>query len=202
MLKIIAPKTSKKLPVFLKEAETASLLKTVSSVADDWDSLNTAMLFTIFYSTGMRLSELLHLQDERVDFARNEIRVLGKGNKERIIPISRELAEQIRRYSRLKQERFESCPDNTLLVTKKGRKMYPKYAWILINQLLGTETSLVKRSPHILRHSFATHLMNHGAGLNAVKELLGHGSLAATQVYIHNTVERLKEIHKKNHPRP
>jgi integrase/recombinase XerC len=126
--------------------------------------------------------------------------VLGKGNKERIIPVSKEVIVIIRDYQQWKRKEFENT-EEVLLVTAKGKKMYPKYAYLLVKQYLGDIKTLDKKSPHILRHTFATHLMNGGADLNAVKELLGHSSLASTQVYTHNTIEKLKDVHKKAHPK-
>jgi len=150
----------------------------------------------------MRLSELLNLKESQIDFERKQIKVLGKGNKERIIPVNKDLLKMIRDYQHQKAKEFaDKKTDLVLLVTEKGKKLYPKYAWLLVNDHLGRSSSLDKKSPHVLRHSFATHLMNNGADLNAVKELLGHSSLAATQVYTHNTIGKLKEIHKKAHPK-
>jgi integrase/recombinase XerC len=162
--------------------------------------LNAKMLISIFYATGMRLSELINLKEKQIDFSRSQIKVLGKGNKERIIPVSKKVLELIKIYQALKRKEFEK-PDDTLLVTEKGKKLYPKYAYLLVNQVLGSASTLDQKSPHVLRHTFATHLMNNGADLNAVKELLGHSSLASTQIYTHNTIEKLKDIHKKAHPK-
>ena len=200
MGQVISQKKGRRLPVFVKEEEARSLNAVLQAGAEDWKSLNARMLVAIFYATGMRLSELIGLKDQQIDPDREQIKVLGKGNKERVIPVSRELLDLIKEYQRLRKKEFAEA-DETLLVTEKGKKMYPRYAWQLVNRVLGESSSLDKRSPHVLRHSFATHLMNHGADLNAVKELLGHSSLAATQVYTHNTIEKLKDIHKKAHPR-
>lgn len=200
MGQVISPKKSKRLPVFVREDDTQLLVKNLEVAAEDWKSLNTKMLVSIFYATGMRLSELIGLKEGQVDVSRGQIKVLGKGNKERIIPVSEELMTAVREYQVLKRKEFGDSGE-TLLVTEKGKKLYPKYAWTLVNQALGEASTLDKKSPHVLRHSFATHLMNHGADLNAVKELLGHSSLAATQVYTHNTIGKLKDIHKKAHPR-
>ena len=197
---IIAPKISKRLPVFVKEADTKQLLETLNASTEDWKTLNAKMLISLFYATGMRLSELINLKEKQLDPGRSQLRVLGKGNKERIIPVSKELFAEIRKYQDLKRKTFETKED-VLLVTEKGRRMYPKYAWLLVNKYLGQASTLDKKSPHVLRHTFATHLMNNGADLNAVKELLGHASLAATQVYTHNTIEKLKDVHKKAHPK-
>jgi integrase/recombinase XerC len=197
---VIAPRISKRLPVFVKESETKQLIETLNRSTEDWKSLNAKMLITLFYSTGMRLSELLNLKEKQVDQARLQIRVLGKGNKERIIPVSKEIIELIKVYEEEKKREFGNG-EEVLLVTEKGKRLYPKYAWVLVNKYLGEASTLEKRSPHVLRHTFATHLMNNGADLNAVKELLGHASLAATQVYTHNTIEKLKDVHKKAHPK-
>lgn len=200
MDKVVSPKIGKRLPVFVKEEDTRILLETLNSAAEDWKSLNAKMLIIIFYATGMRLSELINLSENQIDFSREQIKVLGKGNKERVIPVSREVIAAIRNYQQLKNREFAGM-NNFLLITEKGKKLYPRYAWKLVNQVLGEASTLDKKSPHVLRHTFATHLMNNGADLNAVKELLGHSSLASTQVYTHNTIEKLKDIHKKAHPK-
>ncbi|MES1222575.1 MAG: tyrosine-type recombinase/integrase [Bacteroidota bacterium] len=200
MAKIISPKISKRLPVFIKENETKMLVESLKNSTEDWKSLNARMLITIYYSTGMRLNELITLKEKQIDFSRSQIKVLGKGNKERILPVNKELITMIREYQQLKKRKFERDND-LLLVTEKGKKLYAKYAYLLVSKILGEATTLDKKSPHILRHTFATHLMNNGADLNAVKELLGHSSLAATQVYTHNTIEKLKNVHKKAHPK-
>lgn len=200
MAKVIAPKISKRLPVFVKEAEALQLIETLGQSTDNWKILNARMLITLFYSTGMRLSELIGLKERQIDASRMQIRVLGKGNKERLIPLNRELIDLIQAYQEQKKRELGNSED-FLLVTEKGKKMYPKYAWLLVNKYLGQASTLDKKSPHVLRHTFATHLMNNGADLNAVKELLGHASLAATQVYTHNTIEKLKDVYKKAHPK-
>ncbi len=197
---VIAPKISKRLPVFMKENETKELLESLAAGSEDWKSLNARMLITLFYATGMRLSELIGLREKQLDLSRSQIRVLGKGNKERLLPISQEIISLVKDYQRQKAASLEQEED-FLLVTEKGRKLYPKYAYNLVNKHLGGAITLDKKSPHVLRHTFATHLMNNGADLNAVKELLGHASLAATQVYTHNTIEKLKNVHKKAHPK-
>ena len=199
-INIIAPKIGKRLPVFIKESDSKKLIETLNQSTDDWKTLNAKMLITIFYATGMRLSELINLKEKQIDFSKSQIKVLGKGNKERIIPVSKDLLDSIKGYQKLKRKDFELTTD-ALLITEKGNKIYPKYAYLLVNKFLTTASSLDKKSPHILRHTFATHLMNSGADLNAVKELLGHSSLASTQVYTHNTIEKLKDVHKRAHPK-
>jgi len=202
MQKIVSPKVPKRLPVFVKETETSQLLASVSTAAEDWKSLNGKMLVTLFYATGMRLSELIGLRERELDRGRSQVKVLGKGNKERIIPLAAPVLEAVNEYIELKRKVYGPAEkDAYLLVTEKGKKLYPKYAYLLVNALLGQASTLDKKSPHVLRHTFATHLMNNGADLNAVKELLGHSSLASTQVYTHNTIEKLKDIHKKAHPK-
>jgi integrase/recombinase XerC len=200
MVNVMSPKAGKRLPVFVKEEDTQKLVVTLNQSTDNWKTLNAKMLITIFYSTGMRLSELINLKERQVDFSKSQIKVLGKGNKERIIPISNDIVNSLKDYQQQKKRDFEKT-DDTLLVTEKGKRLYPKYAWLLVNKYLGEASTLDKKSPHILRHTFATHLMNNGADLNAVKELLGHSSLASTQVYTHNTIEKLKDVHKKSHPK-
>ena len=200
MAKVIAPKNSKRLPVFIKEADTKELLQTLSDATEDWKSLNANMLIALFYSTGMRLGELINLKEKQLDFKRSQIKVLGKGNKERIIPIGNATIKNIENYRQLKKKKKKKTED-VLLVTEKGRKLYPKYAYLLVRKYLNEAGTLEKKSPHVLRHTFATHLMNAGADLNAVKELLGHSSLASTQVYTHNTIEKLKNVYKKAHPK-
>jgi integrase/recombinase XerC len=200
MANVISPKVSKRLPVFVKEAETKQLMDTLNESTEDWKTLNAKMLITLFYSTGMRLSELINLKEKQLDPGRSQIKVLGKGNKERIIPVSKEMVKTIEVYRQLKKREFEKTEDS-LLVTEKGKKLYPKYAYLLVNHYLGLAGTLDKKSPHVLRHTFATHLLNGGADLNAVKELLGHSSLASTQIYTHNSIEKLRNVHKKAHPK-
>ena len=198
---IISPKISKRLPVFIKEKDLVDLTNALNSNTEDWDSLNTKMLITIFYSTGMRLSELINLKEKQVDFSRKQLKILGKGNKERIIPAGVDLLVIIKDYINEKRKIFEKT-DDVLMVSSKGKKLYPKYAYNLVRGILTEEVkTLDKKSPHVLRHTFATHLMNNGANLDAVKELLGHASLASTQVYTHNTIEKLKNVYKKAHPK-
>jgi integrase/recombinase XerC len=200
MNKVISPKVSKRLPDFIRIEDSNKLIDSLKNT-DDWRSLNTKMLITIFYNTGMRLSELVNLREQQIDFHKRQIKVLGKGNKERLIPVSPELIAAIRDYVANKRKVFAKT-DDVLLVTEKGRKMYPKYPYLIVKSFLASEVHpLHKKSPHVLRHSFATHLSNNGAELNAIKDLLGHSSLAATQVYTHNTIEKLKDVYKKAHPK-
>jgi len=196
MATITLPKISKRLPSYLKESETETLLHHVE-FTDDHNGNTEKLIIELFYATGMRLSELINLKISQVDAARGHIKVLGKGNKERIIPVQQTLTQQLLIYI---SQRPETLAD-TVFVSAKGKILYPKQVYNIVNKHLGSVTTLQKKSPHILRHTFATHLMNNGADLNAVKELLGHSSLAATQVYTHNTIEKLKEVYKNAHPK-
>jgi len=200
MTNVISPKNSKRLPSFVQTGQAKELMQSLENT-ESWKELNTKMLITLFYNSGMRLSELVNLKESQVDFGKKQIKVLGKGNKERIIPVSPETIGDMKSYILLKRKEFESRDEN-LLVTEKGKKLYPKYAYLLVRDFLNQQIkTLDKKSPHVLRHSFATHLANNGADLNAIKELLGHSSLAATQIYTHNTIEKLKDIYKKAHPK-
>lgn len=196
---VVAPKAGKRLPGFAPEPELLDLLDTLK-FTEDWKGLNARMLFSLFYATGMRLSELIQLRPAQIDRSKKQFKILGKGNKERLVPVSAELLELVAFYEAEKKKTFADVPD-ILLVTEKGKKLYPKYAYLLVNQYLQQIKTLERKSPHILRHSFATHLTNHGASINAVKELLGHASLASTQVYTHNSIEKLKEVYRNAHPR-
>ncbi len=202
MTKVVSPKANKRLPAFLKESDIEKLQSNKEAFEGEnpWKILNAGLLTELFYVTGMRLSELIGLKESQVDFSRRQIKVLGKGNKERIIPLTNETLKSIEAYCALKRKEFAEFAEE-LLVTEKGKKLYPKYTYLLINKQLSAIPTLDKRSPHVLRHSFATHLMNKGADINAVKELLGHSNLAATQIYTHNTIEKLKEVYKKAHPK-
>lgn len=198
MATVVAPKISKRLPVFIQENNIATLLNHVEFTAD-WKGMTEKLALHILYNTGIRLSELISLKESNIDIYYQQIKVLGKGNKERIIPISAELLNEIKNYIELKNKEQKQAPQ--LLISEKGKPLTPRSVYNFVNQYLTLVTTVQKRSPHILRHSFATHLMNNGADLNAVKELLGHSSLAATQVYTHNTIEQLKDVYKKAHPK-
>lgn len=200
MITISALKVNKRLPSFVREKEIDTLFQHVE-FPDSWEGRTQQLILQIFYQSGIRSSELINLKVSHVDTGNSNIKVLGKGNKERIIPINNVLAASISAYEAAKSAELKQYDGTYLLLNNKGRKLYPKYVYNVVKQYLGKVTTNTKKSPHILRHSFATHLMNNGAELNAVKELLGHSSLAATQIYTHNTIEKLKDIHKKAHPR-
>jgi len=198
MTTIVAPKISKRLPVFVQENNMDTLIKHVT-FSEDFTGQTEKLVIELFYATGIRLSELINLKQSQIDFHYQQIKVLGKGNKERIIPVNKELLQKIQDYTSQKNDEQKLVPN--LFVTAKAKPLQPRSVYQFVKNYLSTVTTVQKKSPHILRHSFATHLMNNGADLNAVKELLGHSSLAATQVYTHNTIEKLKEVYKKAHPK-
>lgn len=204
MANIGAPKIPARLPHYVEQKDISTLFNHVE-FPGDWKGRTDRLLLAIFYNTGMRLSELVNLRENQVSISQNEtkssIKVLGKGNKERIIPVGVELAAMVKEYMQQKKLLPENPDTSYLLVNERGKKLYMKYVYRVVKQYLGDVTTIDKKSPHVLRHTFATHLTNNGADLYAVKELLGHSSLAATQVYTHNTIEKLKDIHKKAHPR-
>lgn len=200
MANISSPKAGKKLPSFVEQKDMATLFGHVG-FPDNWNGRTERLALRMLYELGLRLSELTGCREAEVDFSNGNIKVLGKGNKERIIPVQAGLLTDIRQYIDAKKAVFEQPDRVYLLVGDKGNKLYPKYVYRAAKKYLHLVTTIEKKSPHVLRHSFATHLTNNGAELNAVKELLGHSSLAATQVYTHNTIEKLKNIHKKAHPR-
>ncbi|HEY2349828.1 MAG TPA: tyrosine-type recombinase/integrase [Puia sp.] len=203
MTGVITPKSGKRLPVYVEEKDIQLLMEQID-FPDSWQGRTERLLIRIFYNTGVRLTELVTLKNGQIDESGATIRVVGKGNKERIIPISPSLLDEIQLYQGEKQS-LAGChntePADTLLVNEAGKALYVKYAYLAVRKWLSRVTTIDKKSPHVLRHSFATHLMNHGADLNSVKELLGHSSLAATQLYTHNTIDKLREVHKKSHPR-
>ncbi|HYH16661.1 MAG TPA: tyrosine-type recombinase/integrase [Flavisolibacter sp.] len=199
MVKIIAPKSEKRLPQFVADKDIDALFKHVE-FPDTWQGKTEYLLLSIFYHTGVRLSELINLKETNISFYNQTLRVLGKGNKERVLPISSNLLSLIEAYCKERKNLDTILTDN-LLVTDKGKPLAARQVYTIVKNYLSLVTTIDKRSPHVLRHTFATHLVNNGADLNAVKEMLGHSSLAATQVYTHNTIEKLKNIHQKAHPK-
>jgi integrase/recombinase XerC len=199
--KIHLLKTEKKLPVFVDESSMHTLLIEVE-FPKDYDGTMARTIIDLFYQTGIRISELINLKDHHIDWAVQQIKVLGKRNKERIIPISQQLLVQLELYKVQRNNSIEKAQDDSyFFLTKKGKKVYPKLVYMIINYYLSLVTTITKKSPHVIRHTFATHLLNKGADLNAIKELLGHSSLAATQVYTHNSIEKLKQVYKQAHPK-
>ncbi len=193
--KVKGPKTEKRLPHFAKESEMRPM--EIISNETDFLTIRNQVIFELFYQTGIRLSELIDLTDSQVQ--NSYIRVVGKRNKERQIPISSSLYDQICNYQKARSK--EGISGIRLLVLKNGKNLYPKLVYRLINLYLSEVTSLEKKSPHVLRHTFATHMLNNGAGLETLKELLGHANLAATQVYTHNSFKQLSNIYSQAHPR-
>jgi integrase/recombinase XerC len=200
MVKVVAPKTGSRLPVFVEEKNMQALFDK-DLFAADFPGQRDALLIELLYNTGMRLSELINLKEAQVDFYNRQLKVLGKRNKERIIPMNEALADMISRYISFKKDAFPGIQNAELLVKDDGVKMYEKFVYRIVNRYLGLVTTLKKKSPHVLRHTFATHMLNKGADLGAIKEILGHSSLAATQLYTHNSIEKLKDVHKKAHPK-
>jgi len=204
MAKVIAPKTSKFLPVFLEKEPLENLFKEIP-FEPGYTGMRDKLILMVFYSTGMRLSELCTLKISSVDFQAKTIKVTGKRNKERILPIGDYLLQNIKLYiderSRLMENSDQKNKETSLFVTVKGKPVYQRMVYNIVHRYLSQVSTLEKLSPHILRHTFATHMLNDGADLNAIKEILGHSSLAATQVYTHNTIEKLKSIYNQAHPR-
>ena len=199
--KVQAPKVEKRLPEFVEQNAIENLFD--GNIDDEhfentFEGLRDKLMVNLFYATGIRLSELQNIENPSIDFYKKQIKVLGKRNKERIIPLTNEVIELIKQYN--DQKTANGFVSNYLLLSNKGEPLYAKLIYNTVKKYLSKVTTLSKRSPHVLRHTYATHLLNQGADLNAIKELLGHSSLAATQVYTHNSIQQLKEVYKK-HPR-
>lgn len=198
MTSIVSPKMNKRLPVFVAEKEMHTLFDYVE-FPDNWKGRTERLVMQLFYQTGMRLSELINLKEVQIDLSGKQIKVLGKGNKERIIPVEKSLLISLQQYVDDKPAKLPGILH--LFTSENGKPLQARSVYSFVKNYLALVTTVQKKSPHILRHSFATHLMNNGADLNAVKELLGHSSLAATQIYTHNTIEKLKEVFNKAHPK-
>jgi integrase/recombinase XerC len=206
MLKVVAPRTSKQLPVFLTSDNLDDLLKKVEFTSD-YEGSRDKMILTLFYATGIRRTELVNISASDLDLDKGTLKVLGKRNKERIVPLGENVINMLKEYLDLRgkflTENKHDFQNNThpLFVTSKGLPVYPRLVYSIVHKYLSLIASNSKLSPHVLRHTFATHMLDDGADLNAIKEILGHSSLAATQVYTHNTIEKLKTIYKQAHPR-
>lgn len=194
-------KAPKKLPVFVEELKMDALLDNEHSFDDSFGGRRDRLVVELLFGTGMRLAELVNLKETDVNIYDSSIKVLGKRSKERIIPVHKVLLDEIKDFIVLKTLQNFDNKIPYLVVSNKGDKAYPNLIYRIVNSCLTLISTQDKKSPHVLRHSFATSLLNRGADLNAIKELLGHASLAATQVYTHNSVERLKSIYKQAHPR-
>src|SRR5665213_1787939 len=193
-------KIKSRLPSFIDQRDMNTLFQHVE-FPDSWEGKTNRLLLMIFYQTGIRLSELISIKESQVDFSNGTLEVLGKGNKERVIPVNNGLLRHIRLYIEEKDVQMDTSKNRFLLINKKGNQLYPKYVYNIVRKYLGEVSTNERKSPHVLRHSFATHLTNNGADINAIKELLGHSSLASTQIYTHNSITKLKEIHKQAHPK-
>lgn len=198
--KIYLPKISRKLPHFVDE-EQMNMLLDQDKFSSDFGGLRDKLIIELLYQTGIRLSELINIKSSDVDYDQNQIKILGKRKKERFVPVTGELINLIRRFKQIKTLTFPETDHTYLIVTDKGKKLYEKFVYRVVKKYLGIVTTMNKRSPHVLRHTFATHMLNNGADLNAIKELLGHANLSATQIYTHTTFEKLREIYKQAHPR-
>ncbi len=196
---IPVPKIRKKLPNFVEENNLHHLLDD-GYFTNDFKGIRDKLIITLLYGTGIRLAELLNLKDRDFDIKGHLIKVLGKRQKERIIPYPRSINQLLQEYLEIRNREIGNSQE-MLLVTEKGKPVYEKLIYRVVNKYLELVTSLEKKSPHVLRHSYATHLLNKGADLNAVKELLGHSNLSATQIYTHTTFEKLHTIYKQAHPR-
>ncbi|MBI3500388.1 MAG: tyrosine recombinase XerC [Bacteroidetes bacterium] len=199
MHKIQSPKNPKRLPEFVEESKMNSLIEDVK-FEDDFEGKRNLLIIEMLYSTGMRRAELVNLKESDINFHGSTVKVLGKRNKERLIPLTSGLKILIKKYIEEKNKSIEPRADY-LFLTKKGNQIYPSAVYRIVRDSLEKVTTLSKKSPHVLRHTFATHLLNNGANLNAIKELLGHANLSATQVYTHNTIEKLKSVYSKTHPK-
>lgn len=195
---ITRPKQAKRLPTVLRLEQTENLFNQIK-FPDDFEGSRDKAILTMFYTCGIRREELINLRLTDVDLQNESIKVVGKRNKERIIPISEKLTSVLKQYFVTREKKKNSC--NNFFITNKGEKLYPSLVYKIVKFYLSQVTTVGKKSPHVLRHTFATHLLNEGANLQSIKELLGHASLAATQVYTQTSLEHLKDVYNKSHPR-
>ena len=201
MQRVVAPKVAKKLPAFVSQAKMDELFNSIG-FEPGFHGMRSRMVMEMLYATGMRVSELTALKHNDIDTSSQALRVIGKRNKQRIIPFTSHLQQVIKAYIEVKESHLGPVnPDDYFISSIKGKKAYPKLIYNIVTQSLALVTTQTRKSPHIIRHTFATGMLNNGADLNAIKELLGHASLAATQVYTHNTIERIKRIYQQAHPK-
>ena len=193
-LKLISPKSSKRLPVFVEKDNMDSLFDK-DFFEDSYEGKRDKLIIELFYFTGMRLSELINIKTSDIDKVNSQIKVIGKRNKERLIPITFNTLKDLNEFINF----YEI--ENFLFVEGNGKKLYSKKVYRIVNKYLAKISSIKKKSPHVLRHSFATHMLNNGADINAIKEILGHANLSATQIYTHNSIKKLKNVHKQAHPK-
>jgi integrase/recombinase XerC len=201
--KIVTPKMQERLPKFIEQKNLNNLLDEENApfFGEDYIGKQEKLIIETLYQTGMRRAELMNLEWTNIDFHQQQIKITGKGNKQRIVPSSVYLLQQLQDFRKLQIETFEQLQTNYVFLTENQQQLYPNYVYRVVRKYLNMCTTSDKKSPHVLRHSFATHLSNNGAKLNDIKELMGHASLASTQVYTHNTIEQLKEIYKNAHPK-
>ena len=193
-LKLISPKSSKRLPVFVEKDNMDSLFDK-DFFEDSYEGKRDKLIIELFYFTGMRLSELINIKTSDIDQVNSQIKVIGKRNKERLIPITFNTLKDLNEFIKFYEIK------NFLFADANGKKLYSKKVYRIVNKYLTKISSIKKKSPHVLRHSFATHMLNNGADINAIKEILGHANLSATQIYTHNSIKKLKNVHKQAHPK-
>ena len=198
--KVVLPKRKKSLPVFVDEESLTNLLDNYS-FGEGFAGIRNRTIIELLYMTGMRRSELIGLRDNDVDLSEGSLKVTGKRNKQRIIPLVQPFVKRLEEYIMVRNDNVVTEKNSWFFITDKGNKLYDKYVYNTVNKYLAMVTTIEKKSPHILRHTFATHMLNRGADLNSIKELLGHANLSATQIYTHNTFEKLKKVYKQAHPR-
>ncbi len=201
--KINSPKIPERLPKYVEQNRMNDLFKSSEKYfSDSFQGMQEKLIVDVLYSTGMRRQELINLAWSDINFSSNQLKVTGKGNKQRIIPIGKDLVDSMQIFRKLQVEQLKNIPSASFVfLTEDGKQLYPNFVYRIVKKYIGLCSTAEKKSPHVLRHSFATHMSNNGAKLNDIKELLGHASLASTQVYTHNTIEQLKEIYKIAHPK-
>ena len=198
--KVIPPKTGKRLPSIVQKKEMDFLLDELV-FSENFHGYRDKVIISILYNTGMRRAELINLKDHDFDYVSGTVKVLGKGNKERIIPLTYDVISLLKTYMDIRNSFFENNSFNYTILTDKGNKLYPKFVYNVVTKYLSMVSSVDKKSPHVLRHSIATHLADEDVELNAIKTMLGHANLSATQIYTHNSIEKLKRAYKKAHPK-
>ncbi len=200
VLKIISPKTGKSLPAVVHSYQLDTLFNEVV-FPEGFEGVRDLLLLKILYGTGLRNAELVNLKVADIDLPASQLKVLGKGSKERLVPLMPELIKEIEGYLSFRENHFEEIDQTYLFLKSDGKQVYPKLVYNIVRKYLAQVTSLKKRGPHTLRHSFATHLCDEGADLSAIKNMMGHASLASTEVYLHNSIAKLKEVYMKAHPK-
>jgi len=198
--KVIPPKTGKRLPSVIQKKEMDFLLDELV-FSENFHGYRDKVIISILYNTGMRRAELINLKDNNFDYVSGTVKVLGKGNKERIIPLTKDIIDLLKVYMDIRNSFFENYNFHYTILTDKGNKLYPKFVYNVVTKYLSMVSSVDKKSPHVLRHSIATHLADEEVELNAIKTMLGHANLSATQIYTHNSIEKRKRAYKKAHPK-